>query len=651
MRAITCHTARLWLQAPVDLQPDDRAALNAHILECAACYGARKRYKEVDRLLQQSLAVVAPAGSVHHHVRERLEASRRARTGPARRGLRLLRRPAPHGTHRVSILIESAIAAVVVAVLLLASQFVPTGHPGPQTIAAAWRLVRADIGYPVAADPSRSGHLLAGAWGQVYESWDAGGSWRPLAALPPHLVIRDLAIDSSQPTRYLVAVKNSIFVSRDAGRRWTRTAGSMPGAENIFLMQDPVSPRTFFVGPSALWKSVDHGEHWFLAGHSTIFAPDGIQSVAVAPGGDLYTGIWGGGVALSRDGGRSWVRRSRDLRRNVMDVTVSPRGTLWAATDRGLYVSTDQGLRWRRSGLPDRFWNTSVLARGGYLLAGGNGGLYRSTDGGRHWHLSMAGLPLDPYIYGLIPDPRRPGRVYASLNSDGPFRSDDGGRHWIAIDSGLPVRATGGATHLILFRRNGALWHTDSDGSDPGVLTVERDVRMAALSPDGAAVAYVAAGSDGWGVRVLSAGGSAAHTILTGRGARPRHLLWSPTSSLLAIVGTSTLTISDLSHVTRSWSVPSTDRLVGWSAGGQDLLFWGQSSGRHAMVSRAWATGETTPWWGADFPVAPLPAPDGRQIALISGGSLELGTWRGRVQAVTPVRPGCRLLAWSDDSS
>jgi photosystem II stability/assembly factor-like uncharacterized protein len=635
MRELTCSSAQLWIQAPDDLNPDEMRRLDAHVQACSKCAQLQSRSQEMDRLIDHSLNAVTQAASVRLAVRAQLEQQKRSSLAVGLLG-RIVSRP---------VLVAGPLA---LAAILLAT-FLPglfRRGQGPQTASAFWRLVRSNVAYPVAVDPVRPNHLLAGASGQVYESWNAGSSWRPLAPLPPHLVVRDLAVDAAQPNRYVVAVKHSVFVSRDAGHHWRATATSLQGTFNVFLMENPRDPHTFYLGPSILWRSKDDGDTWLPAGRGTVFAPEGIQSLAVEPNGELVTGIWAGGVAISRDGGRTWERRARGLRRNVLDVTVAQDGKLWAGTDRGAFFSASDGLRWHRSSLPRRLLTTSLADGGTYLLAGGNGGLYRSTDGGRHWRLSMRGLPIDPYVYGLVVDPHRPGRVFASLNSDGVFRSDDGGQHWIPVNTDLPLRAPRSAGNRVLFLRGGVLWITDGYGTDPQDLTVERTVRLAALSPDGAAVAYLASTDDGWAVRVLGAGGSLASTVDRGSGAAPVGLLWSPDSSLLAIERAGQVSVSTLARRPDSWSLPSDERLVGWW-GGRDLLFWDARSGR--MRVRSWTSGAAAGTGPAVLPARPLAAPDGKHVAYVHSGGLYIGTWQA-VRRVAPVDPTCGPSSWSDDS-
>lgn len=645
MRDLNCRTAQVWLQDTSDLVAPEAQLLDAHLERCAVCSRYQAWRSDTDQRILHTLSADTASVSVRHQVLRQLSA-------PAQSTGRAI---APHAGRRLSVagsgpMPRSLWAAVPIAVLAaLLFLFFPQEMPGNRHVIpsvsesdAAWHVVRPTIGFPLALDPVRPNHLLAGAWGSIYQSWNGGDSWHRLARLHAG-VIRSLAIDRTQPNRYLVAMKYSVLASRDAGRHWRRTVNSLPGAENMFLIQHPTRPDTFYLGPSILWKSENHGQSWEPAGHSSIFAPDGIQALTVAPGGALYTGIWNGGVAVSHDDGRTWQRRATGLDRHVLDVELSPGGALWAATKQGLFSSRDDGRRWTYIKGPGHFYATGVAFGPGYVLAGGVDALFRSTDGGRHWTLAMDGLPLAPYINSVITDPFHPQRVYASLNSDGVFRSDDGGRHWGAVDNGLQIKGSDAPDPPLLFLRDGALWHTDRNGIDPGVLTVDQDVRLATLSPDGVASAYLTVNSDGWAVRLVSVGGSGARTVASGTDSPPGKLLWSPDASLLAMIQPGMVTVSNLGHSSYHSMLTPQEHVLGWAANGRDLLVWNSGSKQVMSAEAKRFTGITTT-------SLPLLAPDGKHLATVADGRLRISTIGGGTRVIH-VRPTCHGRQWADDSA
>lgn len=630
---LSCRTAREWLQSPEGLAVPDSRLLTRHLEHCGACRQDRAINREIDAHIVGSLDIATAGRSVRTEVLTRLQVQASPVVRSRTRGIRRPR----------ALSLAGAFAAAILLALFAPQMLSRVGDQAPRAI--AWRAMRPEIGYPVTVDPRSPNHLLAGAWGQVYESRNGGVSWRRLAPLPAGNIIRAVLIESGNPSRYLVATKHSVYRSVDAGQHWSRTADSLPGAMNMFLVRG--RERTVYLGPSVLWKSADGGRSWEPSGPGYVFAPDGIQALAVAADGTLVAGIWGGGVAVSHDTGASWHRRAYGLPRNVMDVTTGSPQTFWAGTDRGVFRTTDAGSTWHARGLTS-VRVTALLVRRHLILAGGTIGMYRSLNGGRSWQRVTAGLPLDPYVAGFSTDPTRPNRVFASLNTDGIFRSDDGGTTWMSVTTGLPLGGSDSRARPVLFLRAGRLWVTTAQGADPGLLTVENTVRTAAVSPDGTSVAYVAATGGGWEVRVLSAGGgSLAQVIAHGSGDPPSRLGWSPTSTRLALLHSHALTISDLHGDQRDMAIRPSERFLGWSADGRNLLFWSQAIDR--VVDRS-PEGTTLQTRGDRYPDLPVLAPDHRHLAFVDGGDVWSGTWSS-LSRVAHVSRSCRVTSWSGDSS
>jgi photosystem II stability/assembly factor-like uncharacterized protein len=633
MIGMSCDEARLMLQASA-ADGERTPALDAHLGECVECRAFLDHQVALDSIVTRALTEATAGRSVRASVRRRV-------AGAGYGG----KRAAPH--RRRALLV--ALPFVLVAALLGIAVPQLSTHLHPTETHGQWfRAVRADIGYPMTIDTANPKHLLAGDTGRLYQSWNAGASWQPLGPFPGSFAVLDVAIDRSQPSRFIVATRHSILVSTDAGLHWRVTRSSLPGARNMFLTQDQVHPGTIYVGPSIVWKSVDHGETWAPAGPGYVFAPDGVQALIAAKSGTLYTGIWNGGVAVSRDGGRRWQRRSSGLMPKVMDVAVGDTG-LWAATQGGVYNSLDNGLHWVRRSPHDTFSVTSVIATRGAVLAGGNGAVYRSVDGGMHWTLGMDGLPPGPYVYSLQVDPSNPQRVYASLDTDGIFRSDDGGQTWTAANRGLPIVLAQGNQRHILFLRNGVVWQAPPSGADPGNLSVDENVQSAALSADEGSVSYISGAPGSWNVRILSSYGSGAKTLISGEGQIPRRILWSPDSTRVAVSTAGTVYVSGVSGPIRTWRLPPETRLAGWVGDGTALWSW--NSMTHALTALTWDTGQPMAPLALKAPSMPSFARDGRRALVIDRArlALQIGPFASHRPTIAFAVPNCSAGSWSDD--
>jgi photosystem II stability/assembly factor-like uncharacterized protein len=165
------------------------------------------------------------------------------------------------------------------------------------------------------------------------------------------------------------------------------------------------------------------------------------------------------GFFRSYDGGYIWehVASVPYTDTSTLGLAVSPSDSriLYAATMNGPYRSQDGGDTWQlmesldnmASGpLPDMdqpsvFVVATDPLSSSVVYAGSLGsGVYRSRDGGDTWEQTSAGMDPNEPINDLLPDPNRPGVLYAASGS-GVFVSTDGADSWQQISDGLPIGA------------------------------------------------------------------------------------------------------------------------------------------------------------------------------------------------------------------
>ncbi len=166
-------------------------------------------------------------------------------------------------------------------------------------------------------DPTRAGHLAVVAGDTVWNSTDAGQTWRPRAVLNTEgLRVEVLAAHPELFPRWYAATKGDVYVSNDAGRSWLKT---------LVLSEGP--------------EYSDHKP--FLPGRRLRirFAPQDPNRVFVTDGPKLFE---------SRDGGQRW----RDIGQSLggypwfNDVAIHPATPEWvyAATPRGLFRLRSEGM-------------------------------------------------------------------------------------------------------------------------------------------------------------------------------------------------------------------------------------------------------------------------------------------------------------------
>jgi len=151
------------------------------------------------------------------------------------------------------------------------------------------------------------------------------------------------------------------------------------------------------------------------------------------------------GIYKTADGCRTWHKASSGLTKTFtcrVRVDHTTPSTLYCGGEAGLFVSTDGGARWERTGLSvgQVLEIAQHPTRPEILLAGTEeNGLYRSTDGGRTWAKSEAGVDHRTF-YSIAFDPSNPDMVYAGGYVTGVYKSIDGGIRWSRVNEGLGCR-------------------------------------------------------------------------------------------------------------------------------------------------------------------------------------------------------------------
>ena len=181
-----------------------------------------------------------------------------------------------------------------------------------------------------------------------------------------------------------------IRVSRDRGQTWTEVAATKP---HRFTEAVRIAGYGAILagGDDGVWRSVDQGASWQLAGASgfqvlrvEVSPHDRCHALAATQGGGLFAsrdcgksfedvarigvdhnlyaiafdpanrariavGGFGVGVLLSNDGGRTFAARFDN--RNVTAVAFAGERIYAAVSDDGLYTSADAGVSWQRAGM------------------------------------------------------------------------------------------------------------------------------------------------------------------------------------------------------------------------------------------------------------------------------------------------------------
>ncbi|TAM48733.1 MAG: hypothetical protein EPN53_09425 [Acidobacteria bacterium] len=372
-----------------------------------------------------------------------------------------------------------------------------------------WRMIgpfRGGRVLAVSGVPGQPDRFYFGAVsGGVWETRDAGRTWRPIFDGQPVNAIGALAVAASDPAvlyvgtgeadmRSDITQGDGVYRSSDGGRTWAHVG--LDDSQQIGrILVDPRDANRVFVaalghpyGPNperGVFRTTDGGRTW-----AKVLGPDGATGavdLAFEPGrpDTLYAALWqarrtpwsvypplegpGSGLWKSVDGGDHWTRiegggfpartgriglavaRSRPSR--VYALVDSPEG--------GLYRSDDAGATWTRTSNDSRIWSrgwyfgsVTVDPANADRVFVPNTILLRSDDGGRHFVAASGDLTGDDF-HELWIDPTDPERQIVG-SDQGAQVTVNGGRTWssrmnqptaqiyhVATDRGFPYRVYG----------------------------------------------------------------------------------------------------------------------------------------------------------------------------------------------------------------
>jgi photosystem II stability/assembly factor-like uncharacterized protein len=211
------------------------------------------------------------------------------------------------------------------------------------------------------------------------------------------------------------------------GTEYGRNVRTMP------LIWSPVNPGVLFYTSNAVWKTIDRGQSW------TRISPDLTRRTWEVP---PSAGKYASEVTVAPLGAITALSPS------PRDVTV-----IWAGTDDGnIQVTMDGGLHWSNVTPPaikpwTRIFNieaghfdtrTAYAAANTLRVDDDNPHFWRTHDGGKTWTEINTGIADGAVANSIREDPRKPGLLYASTDTQ-VWVSFDDGAHWQSLRLNMPA--------------------------------------------------------------------------------------------------------------------------------------------------------------------------------------------------------------------
>ncbi len=165
-----------------------------------------------------------------------------------------------------------------------------------------------------------------------------------------------------------------------------------------------------------------------------------VNSLAISDS-NIFAGTEGDGIFFSIDNGENWIDRNNGLQDKVIHTIFINGKTIYAGTETGAYVSTNNGISWDiinsgLSGLGVWSFVVSNFMGDSTIFAGTWSGIYRSTDKGTNWE--PTGLYTTMPVHSIIVHDNF---MFAATLAGGVYYSQSNGFGWkdisIKVKSGL----------------------------------------------------------------------------------------------------------------------------------------------------------------------------------------------------------------------
>jgi photosystem II stability/assembly factor-like uncharacterized protein len=293
-------------------------------------------------------------------------------------------------------------------------------------------------------------HLAAATGIGVLYSDDGGVTWYISAGLTGARdgIVLDLERDPNNSSKLLAATYGGgIWTSTDAGWHWAETSAGIGGGAYVYdVAFSSTAPNTAYAGSYGVYRTTDGGATWAPFGS----VPHYVRDVDGHNGStaNLYAGTHDAGVFMSPNANGTWTAINTGLgEHRVRSLKAVASNEVFAGTN-GRSAWEYDGASWTQQG--PYIWAPGVIqiaihpTNPAIIYAATDQGVYRSTDHGETWTPRNKGLGGygDLVVSGISIDPNNPEIVYIGTWGYGVFKWDIPNQRWERLSDPLKSSTT-----------------------------------------------------------------------------------------------------------------------------------------------------------------------------------------------------------------
>lgn len=271
---------------------------------------------------------------------------------------------------------------------------------------------------------SSNNNIYAGAYRDgVYVTTDEGNNWIEVNQGLSDYEISTIVCDSNGNI-FAGTENEGMFRSTDNEQVWTQINNGLNTYTSISSIAINSDDNVFAGTPvGGVFKSTDNGDNWTEKNEGLNILRLQVFDIGINLKDEIFAET--AKVFLSTNEGNSWVYFNSGIPNNVSvrDLEVSFNGRLYAATGQGVFLLVEN--YWEQTNLLLRT-NTVAVNSNDYIFAGTNNGLYLSSDDGDNWELTDLTIPV--FTIWL----KSNDNIF-SYALGGVFRSTDNGDNWTQI--------------------------------------------------------------------------------------------------------------------------------------------------------------------------------------------------------------------------